>query len=146
MITDGASNAYNLTIEMMGTNPQSISGNGTLRMIGSGSGVSSLLINAVSDVTLESGFRTTDDNGIPGEVIVNGTLRFTDEFTIFSGLGNLTLSGYTELKAPSFNEHYAMTGTRSINSSSSIEYTNLNSIISATNIPTTTLGSLICNV
>ena len=146
MITDGASNAYNLTIEMMGTTPQSISGSGTLRMIGSGSGVSSLLINAVSDVTLESGFRTTDDNGIPGEVIVNGTLRFTDEFTIFSGLGNLTLSGYTELKAPSFNEHYTMNGTRIINSTSSIEFTNISSIISATNIPTTTLGNLICNV
>lgn len=146
MITDGAGNTYNLTIEMMGTNPQSISGSGTLRMIGSGSGLSSLLINEVSDVTLESGFRTTDDNGIPGEVIVNGTLRFADEFTIFSGLGNLTLSGYTELKAPSFNEHYTMNGTRIINSTSSIEFTNINSTISATNIPTTTLGGLICNV
>lgn len=146
MITDGASNAYNLTIEMMGTNPQSISGSGTLRMIGSGSGLSSLLINEVSDVTLESSFRTTDDNGIPGEVIVNGTLRFADEFTFFSGSGALTLSGYTELKAPSFNEHYAMSGTRLIQSTSSIEFTNISSVISATNIPTTTLGNIICNV
>ena len=62
------------------------------------------------------------------------------------GLGNLTLSGYTELKAPSFNEHYTMNGTRIINSTSSIEFTNISSIISATNIPTTTLGNLICNV
>jgi len=146
MITDGASNAYNLTIEMMGTNPQSISGSGTLRMIGSGSGLSSLLINEVSDVTLSSGFRTTDDNGTPGEVIVNGTLRFADEFTVFSGSGGLTLSGYTELLAPAFNDHYLMTGAQLINSTSSIEFTNLNSVISATNIPTTTLGNLICNV
>jgi len=145
MKTDGAGNTYNLTIEMMGTNPQSISGSGTLRMIGGG-GLSSLLINEASDVTLESGFRTTDDNGVPGEVIVNGTLKFADQFTFFSGSGALTLSGYTELKTPSFNEHYAMSGTRLIESTSSIEFTNISSIITTTNIPTTTLGNLISNV
>lgn len=147
MSTDGANNAYNLILEMNGSSPQNIFGTGSFRMIGSGNGTSSLIIDSNSDVTLGATFRTNDDNGTPGAVIINGTLRFLNESIAFNGLGSLELNGYTELKASTFNDHYQLLGTQNIHpSTSTIEFTNSASSISTTNIPTTTLGSLICNV
>lgn len=147
MSTDGGSNVCNLSVVLNGTDPQLISGTGSFRMIGSGTETSSLKINAGADVTLNATFRTNDDTGIPGAVIIDGTLRFFDESDVFNGLGDLTLNGYTELKASSFNDHYELTGTKIINTSSStIEFTNNNSSISVTNIPSTTIGSLTNNV
>ncbi len=147
MSTDGANNAYNLILEMNGSSPQNIFGIGSFRMIGSGNGTSSLIIDSNSDVTLGATFRTNDDNGTPGTVIINGTLRFLNESIVFNGLGSLEHNGYTELKASTFNDHYQLLGTKNINpSTSTIEFTNSASSISATNTPTTTLGSLVCNV
>ena len=146
MATDGASNTYNLVIEMMGPNPQIISGTGSLKMIGSGSGVSSLVIGSSAEVTLSSTFRTNDDNGTPGTVVVNGTLKFLDESIQFNGVGNLELNGYTELKASTFSSHYQLSGTQQINLSSSIEFTNPTSAISINDVPTTIFGSIINNV
>ncbi len=147
MATDGFSNAYNLSIEFNGTSTQNISGNGSFRMIGSGAGQSSLIIDSTADVTLASTFRTNDDNGVPGSVIINGIIRFSDESIVFNGLGSLELNGYTELKTSTFNDHYQLLGTKNINpSTSTIEFTNSASSISTTNIPTTTLGSVVSNV
>ncbi len=147
MATDGFSNAYNLSIEFNGTSTQNISGSGSFRMIGSGLGQSSLIIDSTADVTLASTFRTNDDNGVPGSVIINGIMRFSDESIVFNGLGSLELDGYTELKTSTFNDHYQLLGTKNINpSTSTIEFTNSASSISTSNIPTTTLGSLVCNV
>ena len=147
MATDGFNNAYNLSIEFNGTSAQNISGSGSFRMIGSGAGQSSLIIDSTADVTLASTFRTNDDNGAPGSVIINGIIRFSDESIVFNGLGSLELNGYTELKTSTFDEHYQLLGTKNINpSTSTIEFTNSSSSISTTNIPSTTLGSLVCNV
>lgn len=147
MSTDGGNNSYNLEIEMNGSAPQLISGSGSFRMIGSGNGTSSLTINNGADVTLDATFRTNDDNGTPGTVIIDGTLRFSSESDVFNGLGNLVLNGYTELKASAFNDHYELTGTKVINSSTStIEFTNSTSSISIGNIPSTVIGSLVNNV
>ena len=146
MTTDGGSNNYNMSIQMNGTNPQFISGTGSCRMIGSGIDESNLIINSSADVTLSSTFRTNDDNGSPGKVIINGTLRFLDETIVFNGLGELELNGYTELKASSFYDHYELIGNQEVNLTSTIEYTNPTSIISITEIPNTTMGSLVNNV
>ena len=147
MSTDGANNSYNLGIEMNGSTPQLISGTGSFRMIGSGNGTSSFKINSGADVTLDATFRTNDDNGIPGNVIIDGTLRFSDESDVFNGLGNLVLNGYTELKASAFNDHYELIGTKVINTATStIEFTNSVSSISIANIPSPVLGSLVNNV
>ena len=147
MSTDGGNNSYNLEIEMNGSTPQLISGSGSFRMIGSGNGTSSLTINNGADVTLDATFRTNDDNGTPGTVIIDGTLRFSSESDVFNGLGNLVLNGYTELKASAFNDHYELIGTKVINTSTStIEFTNSTSSISIGNIPSTVIGSLVNNV
>ncbi len=147
MSTDGANNSYNLEIEMNGSVPQLISGIGSFRMIGSGNGTSSLTIKSGADVTMDATFRTNDDNGIPGTVIIDGILRFSDESDVFNGLGNLVLNGYTELKASAFNDHYQLNGTKIINTvTSTIEFTNSTSSISISNIPSTIIGSLVNNV
>lgn len=146
MSTDGGNNPYNMVIEMIGTSPQIISGSGSFKMIGSGNEESSLVINSIADVTLASTFRTNDDNGTPGKVIINGTLRFLNESIVLNGVGELELNGYTELKAGAFNDHFQLSGSQQINLSSSIEYTNTVSSISLINTPTATFGSLINNV
>ena len=143
MTTDGNTNAYNLSIEFNGTQPQTISGNGSFRLIGSGSAVSSLEIGASAEVTLDVTFRTNDDNAVPGDIIVDGILRFSDETKIFNGLGNLELNGYVELKTPSFNEHFQMIGSKTINTSSTIEFTHPSSTISTSNIPVDGSGKIV---
>ena len=90
MSTDGFSKqCLQFDFEFNGSSPQNISGIGSFRMIGSGNGTSSLIIDSNSDVTLGATFRTNDDNGTPGTVIINGTLRFSNESIIFNGLGSL---------------------------------------------------------
>ena len=88
-------------------------------------------------------FRTNDDNAVPGDIIVDGILRFSDETKIFNGLGNLELNGYVELKTPSFNEHFQMIGSKTINTSSTIEFTHPSSTISTSNIPVDGLGKIV---
>jgi hypothetical protein len=147
MSTDGANNSYNLEIEMNGSSPQLISGTGSFRMIGSGTGTSTFTISAGADVTMDATYRSNDDNGTPGTVVIDGTLRFSDESDVINGLGNLVLNGYTELKASAFNDHYELIGTKVINTSTStIEFTNSISSISISNIPSPVIGSLVNNV
>ncbi len=145
MISTGGNGGNGLRIVMNGTNPQTISGTGNFRMIGNGPGAGSLVISNPNGVELQSNFLTDNSNGNLGTVIVNGLLTFLNPSIKFTGIGNLQLNGKTILKAGTFNEHYAMSGTRIIGNVSTIEYTNSNSSISSTNIPSLTLNNLIIN-
>lgn len=145
MISAGGNGGNGLRIVMNGANPQSISGTGNFRMIGNGPGAGSLVISNPTGVELQANFLTDNSNGNLGTVIVDGLLTFLNSSIKFTGIGNLQLSGKTILKAGTFNEHFAMTGTRTIGNASTIEYTNMNSSISSTNIPSLNLNNLIIN-
>ena len=114
-------------------------------MIGNGPGAGSLVITNPTGVELQANFLTDNSNGNLGTVIVDGLLTFLNPSIQFTGIGNLQLNGKTILKAGTFNQHYAMTGTRTIGNASTIEYTNSNSSISSTNIPSLNLNNLIFN-
>jgi hypothetical protein len=114
-------------------------------MIGNGQAAGSLVITNPTGVELQANFLTDNSNGNLGTVIVDGLLTFLNPSIQFTGIGNLQLNGKTILKAGTFNQHYAMTGTRTIGNASTIEYTNSNSSISSTNIPSLNLNNLIIN-
>lgn len=145
MISAGGSGGNGLRINMNGSAPQIISGIGSFRMIGNGPGAGSLVITNPTGVELQANFLTDNSNGNLGTVIVDGLLTFLNPSIQFTGIGNLQLNGKTILKAGTFNQHFAMTGTRTIGNASTIEYTNLNSSISSTNIPSLNLNNLIIN-
>ena len=146
MRTDGSNNAYDLSIEMNGVVPQSIYGTGIFRMIGNGNATSSLVISNSIGVTLKSNFSTQGNFSDPGQVKVDGYLLFDSELIQFTGSGGLILNGKTTLKASTFNQHFAMTGIKTIGNISTVEYTNVNSNIGITNIPTLSLNNLILSV
>jgi hypothetical protein len=145
MISSGGSGGNGIRIVMNGSTPQIISGTGNFRMIGNGPGAGSLVITNPTGVELQANFLTDNSNGNLGTVIVDGLLTFLNPSIQFTGIGNLQLNGKTILKAGTFNQHYAMTGTRTIGNASTIEYTNSNSSISSTNIPSLNLNNLIIN-
>ena len=145
MISAGGSGGNGIRIVMDGIAPQIISGTGNFRMIGNGQAAGSLVITNPTGVELQANFLTDNSNGNLGTVIVNGLLTFLNPSIQFTGIGNLQLNGKTILKAGTFNQHYAMTGTRTIGNASTIEYTNSNSSISSTNIPSLNLNNLIFN-
>lgn len=145
MISSSGSGGNGLCIIMNGTSPQLITGTGLFKLIGNGPGTGSLIITNPTGVELQSNFQTDNSNGNSGNVIVDGLLTFMNPTIKFFGLGNLQLNGKTILKAGTFNEHYAMSGTRTIANTSTIEYTNLNSSIALTNIPSMNLNNLIIN-
>jgi hypothetical protein len=145
MISAGGNGGNGLRINMNGSAPQTISGTGSFRMIGNGPGAGSLVITNPTGVELQSNFLTDNSNGNLGTVIVDGLLTFLNPNVRFTGIGNLQLNGKTILKAGTFNEHYAMSGNRIIGNASTIEYTNSNSSISSTNIPSLNLNNLIIN-
>ena len=146
MVTDGSNNTYDLTIEMNGSAPQLIYGSGIFRLIGNGNATSSLIISNSIGVTLKSNFLTQGNFGDPGQVLVNGYLLFDSESNQFTGSGTLVLNGKTTLKAPTFNAHFAMTGQRTIGSTSTIEYIHPSSLIGSLNIPTLSLNNLIISI
>lgn len=145
MISAGGNGGNGLRIVMNGTTPQIISGTGNFRMIGNGPGAGSLVISNPTGVELQANFITDNSKGNLGTVIVDGLLTFLNPTIRFTGIGNLQLNGKTILKAGTFNEHYSMSGSRVIGNSSTIEYTNPNSSISSTNIPSLNLNNLIIN-
>jgi hypothetical protein len=142
MLTEGANNAYDLTIEFNGIAPQFIYGSGIFRMMGNGNQKSLLLITNPIGVTLQANFSTNSNFGDPGEVVVNGYLLFGSELNQLTGLGSLVLNGRTTLKASTFNLHYVHSGLKTIANTSTIEFTNPNSVISSTNIPSLFLNNL----
>jgi hypothetical protein len=146
MTTTGSNNAYDLDIILNGTSQQRITGSGIFRMIGKGSQTSTLFLNNAKGVSLEASFSTQDVNNDLGAVVVNGLVSFGSSTNQFTGGGSLTFNGSTILKASTFNGHFAMTGTKTFGSSTSIEYTNSASNISSTNIPTLNLFRLTSNV
>jgi hypothetical protein len=142
---------YDYVIILNGTSEQSFSGNGTSSFIGGKTtGVSQLVIanTSAEGVTLGVNFGVNNGSGVAGKVVINegSTLRFSsDAIQILNGNSNqLELIGTTELKAGTFNAHYAMTGTRTISTSTSrIIYTNASSNLTPTsNIPWSELGSV----
>jgi hypothetical protein len=145
MVSSSGNGGNGLRIEMNGTTPQIISGSGFFRMIGNGPGTGSLVISNQTGVELQSNFLTDNSNGNIGTVIIDGLMTFSNPNIKFFGIGNLQLNGKTVLKAGTFNEHYAMTGTKIIANTSTIEYTNISSFISSTNIPSLNLNNLIIN-
>ncbi len=142
MLTDGSNNAYDLLIEMNGTSPQLIQGTGIFRMIGNGNQISKLIITNPSGVTLKSNFSSSGSFGDPGEVLINGHLLFDSELIQFTGFGSLQLNGKVTLRSSTFNQNCAMTGIKSINNTSTVEFTHPNSSISQTSIPTVILNNL----
>jgi hypothetical protein len=146
MTTTGRNNAYDLDIIFNGTSQQRITGTGIFRMIGKGSQTSTLFLNNAKGVSLEASFSTQDAFNDPGAVVINGLVTFGSSTNQFTDGGSLTFNGQTVLKAATFYGHYAMTGTKTFGSSTSIEYTNSASNISSTNIPTLNLFRLTSNV
>lgn len=146
MTTTGSNNNFDLDIVFNGTSPQTISGTGIFRLIGNGSQTSTLFLNNTKGITLEASFSTQDVFNDLGAVEINGLVTFGSSTNQFTGGGTLTFNGQTELKASTFNEHYAMTGNKTFGPTTIIEYTNVSSNISSTNIPTLNLYKLISNV
>jgi hypothetical protein len=146
MTTNDNNNAYDLDIIFNGTSPQTISGSGIFRMIGKGNQTSTLFLNNPKGVSLEASFSTQDVFNDPGAVVINGLVTFGSSTNQFTGGGSLTFDGQTVLKAATFYGHYAMTGTRTFGTATTVEYTNLASNISSTNIPTLNLYRLTSNV
>jgi hypothetical protein len=146
MTTNGSNNAYDLDIVFNGSSTQTISGSGIFRMIGKGSQTSTLFFNNAKGVSLEASFSTQDVFNDLGAVVINGLVTFGSSSNQFTGGGTLTFNGQTVLKAATFYGHYAMTGTRTFGSATTVEYTNAASNISSTNIPTLNLYRLTSNV
>jgi hypothetical protein len=139
-----------MTIRMSGSVPQVIGGNGSGTGVVGGVSTSTttppalIISNSSSAVTLQTNFSSI--SGTNGVIIIeNGSrLDFADATTQFTGGGSLSLNGITELKAGTFNAHYAMTGTRTINTGTSrIIFTNpVSNITPTSNIPSADLGSV----
>ena len=146
MTTTGSNNTYDLDITFNGSSPQIISGTGVFRMISNGSQMSTLTFDNSKGITLNANFSTNGVHGDAGAVVVNGLLSFGSTSNQFTGSGSLTMNGSTTLKAATFYGHFAMTGSRVLGSSSSIEYTNTSSNISSVNIPSLSLYNLNSNV
>jgi hypothetical protein len=146
MSTIGSNNTYDLDITFNGSNPQTISGSGTFRMISNGSQTSTLTFNNSRGISLNANFSTQGLYGDAGAVVINGLLTFGSSENQLTGAGSLTLNGSTVLKAPTFYGHYAMTGTKTLGATASIEYTNNASNIGSSNIPILNLYQLTANV
>lgn len=146
-----SSGTYDYTIELNGTSAQSFSGTGISTFIGGKDVAASQLVisnSSLGGVTLAMNFGQGNGSGIAGKVIINNgsVLRFSSSsIQIVNGSTNqLDLIGTTELKAGTFNGHYAMTGIKTINTSTSrIIFTNAASNITpVSNIPSADLGSV----
>jgi hypothetical protein len=142
---------YDYVVILNGNSPQSFSGIGTSTFIGGKTaGFSQLVIanTSIDGVTLGMNYGVNNGSGVAGKVVINegSTLRFSSEvIQIVNGNSNqLDLNGTTELKAGTFNAHYAMTGIRTISTSTSrIIYSNPSSNLTPTsNIPWSELGSV----
>jgi hypothetical protein len=100
-------------------------------------------------VTFGASVNTVNSGNVNATTSVNSNalVKFSSASIKFSGGGSLVLNGKTELKATTFNGHYAMTGTRTIATTSTITYTNAASLITpGTDIPSATLGNLVIAV
>lgn len=140
-----------LTFNFNGTGAQFINGTSPFRVIGRTVSVT-FTNTSTSGITIDQNFNTTSPNltSVFSPVTINSgvTVKFGSTTRQFIGGGAVTLNGLTELSAPTFNEHYAVTGTRTISTTTStITYKNGNSSISPTvNIPTSNLGSLVIDI
>jgi len=135
-----------LSFTFNGSSAQIINGTSPFNVIGRT--VSVVFSNtSVDGITIDQNFNTTSANlsTIFSPITINSgvTIKFGDSTRKFIGGGSITLNGLTELSAPTFNEHYQVTGTRTISTSSTITYRNINSnFTSPTNIPTDNIGTL----
>src|ERR1035437_10359137 len=145
-ISTGAT--YSVNLQFNGTGAQSVGGGGGIRALGGDTGTSAILVSNTSaaGVTFSANISTTNAAGNGSQVTIypGALVKFSDPDIRFIGNGSLTLNGLTEIKATTFNGHYAMTGTRNIGSGSTITFKNPASTISpTTDIPTAALGNLI---
>ena len=145
MTTTGSNNTYDLDISFNGTSPQTISGSGIFRMVSNGSQMSTLTFNNAKGITLNANFSTSGLYGDAGAVIVNGLLTFGSSSNQFTGAGTVSVNGHVVLKASTFNGHFANTGSKSLGAVATVEFTNLYSAISSTNIPSMNLFNLVSN-
>jgi hypothetical protein len=140
-----------LIFDFNGSGSQIINGTSPFNVVGKTVSVT-FSNTSVDGITIDQNFNTTSPNitNTFSPVTINSgvTVKFGDSTRKFIGGGSITLNGLTELSAPTFNEHYAVTGTRAISTATStITYKNSNSIITPTvNIPTSNLGSLIVDI
>jgi hypothetical protein len=145
MTTTGSNNTYDLDITFNGSSPQTISGSGIFRMISNGSQTSTLTFNNSKGIILNANFSTEGLFGDAGAVIINGLLSFGSSSNQFTGAGTIAVNGHVVLKASTFNGHFANTGAKTLGATAKVEYTNLNSSISSTNIPSLNLYQLVSN-
>src|SRR5947199_400448 len=138
----------NCVLEFNGTGAQTVGGASGITALGGNAGTTAFLVSntSTSGVTFAANVNTVNSGNINATTTVsaNALVKFAVASIQFTGGGSLVLNGLTELKAPTFNGHYAMTGTRTISTASTITYTNAASLITpGVNIPSATLGNLV---
>src|SRR5438094_112489 len=138
----------NCVRESNGTGAQTVGGASGITALGGNAGTTAFLVSntSTSGVTFAANVNTVNSGNINATTTVsaNALVKFAVASIQFTGGGSLVLNGLTELKAPTFNGHYAMTGTRTISTASTITYTNAASLITpGVNIPSATLGNLV---
>ncbi|HEY8188006.1 MAG TPA: carboxypeptidase regulatory-like domain-containing protein, partial [Pyrinomonadaceae bacterium] len=141
---------YGATLEFNGGAAQTVGGSGGIRALsGNGAGAAPAIVvsnTSAGGVTFSNNVNTTNAGGVVAPVTINSgaTVKFASSGIQFTGGGSLALNGLTELQAATFNGHYAMTGTRTIGTGSTITYKNTASTITpTTDIPAATVGNLI---
>src|SRR5436305_1185606 len=138
----------NCVLEFNGTGAQTVGSASGITALGGNAGSTAFLVSntSTSGVTFAANVNTVNSGNINATTTVNANalVKFAVASIQFTGGGSLVLNGLTELKAPTFNGHYAMTGTRTISTASTITYTNAASLITpGVNIPSATLGNLV---
>ncbi len=138
----------NIVLEFNGIGAQTVGGASGIRALGGSNGTTAFLVSNTSSngVTFAANVNTVNNGGVNATTTINANalVKFAIASIQFTGGGSLVLNGLTELKGPTFNGHYAMTGTRTIGTASTITYTNPASLITpGTDIPSATLGNLV---
>ena len=138
----------NIVLEFNGAGAQTVGGASGIKALGGSNGTTAFLVSNTSSggVTFAANVNTVNSGNINAATTVNANalVKFSSNTINFAGAGSLVLNGLTELKATTFNGHYAMTGTRTISTASTITYTNPASLLTpGVNIPSGTLGNLV---
>ena len=123
----------NCVLEFNGTGGQTVGGASGIRALGGNAGTTAFLVSNTNSngVTFAANVNTVNSGNVNAATTVNANalVKFASDTIKFSGGGSLVLNGLTELKAKTFNGQYAMTGTRTISTASTITYTNPASVI-----------------
>jgi hypothetical protein len=143
---------YTVALQFNGTGAQTVGGSGGITALGGNSSPSTAITisnTSLSGVTFGANVNTTNGGGVNATTTVNANalVKFSSSRIQFTGGGSLTFNGLTELQAATFNSHYAMIGTKTIGTGSTITYKNSASTITpTTDIPSATLGNLAIDV